>query len=102
MDMTAYKRMMNQAVPSFALIQKTKMKMEETKMANAELTSIIKKFAESGWDVIDAPSKNWLTSGEAGTTEALRAAIEQADKSCGSCGCEFDPLYKKALVLLSA
>jgi len=30
----------------------------------------------------------------------LFAAVEQADKDCGSCGCEFDPLYKKAIELL--
>ena len=72
-------------------------------MANAELTKVIEKFAESGWDLIDAPSKNWLASNE--STDAaneLRKALEQAHNSCGSCGCEFDPLYKKALLLLPA
>ncbi len=62
-----------------------------------ELVQIITKFAESGWDVIDAPSKAWL-AGE-GSTGSLVAAIEEADKECGSCGCEFDPLYKRALEL---
>ena len=34
--------------------------------------------------------------------DALVAAIRQADRECGSCGCELDPLYKKALALLGA
>ncbi len=70
-------------------------------MANTELVKIIEKFAESGWELIDAPSKNWLASnGSPDETVKLLVAVEQADKECGSCGCEFDPLYKKALVLL--
>lgn len=74
-------------------------------MANTELVKIIEKFAESGWDLIDAPAKAWLsTNGEKETDEMITVklveAIEQADKECGSCGCEFDPLYKKALELL--
>jgi hypothetical protein len=35
-------------------------------------------------------------------TAELVAAVKKADNECGSCGCEFDPLYKRALVLLSA
>jgi cytochrome c556 len=62
-----------------------------------ELVQIMTKFAESGWDLIDAPSKAWLEGN--GDKDKLIAAIEQADKECGSCGCEFDPLYKKALSL---
>lgn len=74
-------------------------------MANTELVKIIEKFAESGWDLIDAPAKAWLsTNGESEADEAVTSklieAIEQADKECGSCGCEFDPLYKRALELL--
>jgi len=70
-------------------------------MANAELVSIIEKFAASGWDLIDAPSKKWLAAnGSADAAAELVKAVEQADKDCGSCGCEFDPLYKKALALL--
>lgn len=74
---------------------------------NNELIGIIVKFAESGWDLIDAPARAWLefdgdgkTSND--TTTALTAAIEEADRECGSCGCEFDPLYKRALELLNA
>ena len=33
-------------------------------------------------------------------TAELIKAVEQADKECGNCGCEFDPLYKRALELL--
>lgn len=32
--------------------------------------------------------------------EVLIAAIEQADKECGSCGCDLDPLYKRTLELI--
>ncbi len=70
-----------------------------------ELIQILTKFAESGWDVIDAPSKVWLNAtingevSEAVTAE-LVTAIKKADDECGSCGCEFDPLYKRALLLL--
>jgi hypothetical protein len=70
-----------------------------------ELTKIITKFAESGWDLIDTPSKTWLNVNDNGeisktVTEELIAAVKQADNECGSCGCEFDPLYKRALELL--
>ncbi len=72
-------------------------------MANKELVKIIEKFAESGWELLDAPSKKWLAAnGSAETTAELLKAVEQAEKECGSCGCKFDPLYKKALELLRA
>lgn len=63
-----------------------------------ELVQIVTKFAESGWDLIADPSKAWL-DGNGGVKELLEA-IEQADKDCGSCGCEYDPLYKRAIELL--
>lgn len=70
-------------------------------MANVELVEIIKKFSESGWELIDAPSKEWLADNKSSkTTAELIKAVEQADKECGNCGCEFDPLYKRALELL--
>ena len=62
-----------------------------------ELIQIMTKFAESGWDLIDTLSKSWLEG--KGDTSKLITAIEQADKECGSCGCDFDPLYKRALSL---
>lgn len=70
-----------------------------------ELTDILTKFAESGWDVIDAPSRQWLEAQRAGqipqdVNAALIQAVERADAECGRCGCEFDPLYKRALGLL--
>jgi hypothetical protein len=68
--------------------------------SRTELTGILAKFAESGWDLIVEPSKAWL-AGRGDKTE-LVAAIEQADSECGSCGCEFDPLYKRALALKEA
>lgn len=63
-----------------------------------ELKTIMEKFASSGWDLIAVPAKQWL-DGNA-DKDALTAAIQQADKECGSCGCDFDPLYKRALDLI--
>lgn len=60
-----------------------------------ELRDIMQKFADSGWDLIAEPAKAWLRG--KGDAAALTQAIEQADRECGSCGCAFDPLYKKAL-----
>ena len=64
-----------------------------------ELKIILEKFAESGWDLIAIPSKEYLDGNV--TKEDLIKAIVQADKECGSCGCEFDPLYKKCIQLLA-
>lgn len=63
-----------------------------------ELKTIMEKFATSGWELISIPAQEWL-DGNANTA-SLIAAIKQADKECGSCGCDFDPLYKRALELL--
>ncbi|HHU78509.1 MAG: hypothetical protein ACOX27_02495 [Caldicoprobacterales bacterium] len=63
-----------------------------------ELKNILTKFAESGWDLIDKPAMDYLSG--VGDKATLVKAIEQADEQCGSCGCEFDPLYKRALELL--
>lgn len=64
-----------------------------------ELTHILGKFTESGWDLISIPSKAWLEG--KGDKDELTAAIKQAHKECGSCGCEYDPLYKRALQIIS-
>lgn len=73
---------------------------------NKELVEIITKFSESDWDLIDSPSKAWLKAINDDNLSQdiltdLIDAIKKADEVCGSCGCEFDPLYKKALVLLN-
>lgn len=47
--------------------------------------------------MIAAPAKAWLEGEE--NQDALVKAIEQADAQCGSCGCELDALYKRALEL---
>jgi glutathione peroxidase-family protein len=64
-----------------------------------ELKIILEKFAESGWDLIAIPSKEYLDGNV--TKEDLIKAIVQADEECGSCGCEFDPMYKKCIQLLA-
>ncbi len=63
-----------------------------------ELRMIMEKFAASGWTLISVPAQQWLE----GKTdkETLTAAVKQADIECGSCGCELDPLYKRALELM--
>ena len=63
-----------------------------------ELKSIMEKFAASGWDLISVPAQQWLDGKF--DREAFISAIKQADRECGSCGCEMDPLYKRALELL--
>lgn len=64
-----------------------------------ELKVILGKFAESGWDLIAVPSAGYLKGTE--TKENLVLAVEEADRQCGSCGCEMDPLYKRCLQLLA-
>ena len=63
-----------------------------------ELKSIMEKFAASGWDLIAKPAQAWLEGKE--DRKGLIAAIKQANAQCGSCGCELDPLYQRALELL--
>lgn len=63
-----------------------------------ELKSIMEKFATSGWDLISIPAKQWL-DGKV-DKDTLVSAIKQADKECESCGCDLDPLYKRALELI--
>ena len=65
---------------------------------NSELKDILTKFSESGWNLIDSISKEYLSNEK--NKEQLIQAIKAADEACGSCGCEFDPLYKRALELL--
>jgi len=65
---------------------------------NDELKAILTKFSESGWDLIDSVSKDYLN--EVDNKSKLIENIKKADKQCGRCGCEFDSLYKRALELL--
>ncbi|HJC49698.1 MAG TPA: hypothetical protein H9754_03815 [Candidatus Anaerostipes avistercoris] len=63
-----------------------------------ELKAIMEKFAAAEWDLISVPAQKWL-DGKI-DKETLVLAIKQADSECGSCGCELDSLYKRALELL--
>lgn len=63
-----------------------------------ELKKIMEKFAASNWDLIAIPAKEWLDGKS--NKDSLISAIKQADKECGSCGCELDALYKRALELI--
>lgn len=66
-------------------------------MEEFELRTIIKRFADSGWDLISAPASAYL-SGE-DCRDELIAAVERANEECGSCGCEYDALYRRFLAL---
>ena len=55
-----------------------------------ELKTIMEKYAASGWDLISVPAQQWL-DGKA-DKDALVSAIKQADKECGSCGCNLDQI----------
>ncbi len=63
-----------------------------------ELKFIMEKFVASGWGLISVPAQQWLDGKS--DKETLISAIKQADKECGSCGCDLDPLYKRALELI--
>lgn len=63
------------------------------------LQSILEKFVQADWDLISAPSKAYLD--DQCSPEVLLNALTEADRQCGSCGCDFDPLYKKAIDLIS-
>lgn len=69
------------------------------KFGMEELKEILEKFISSGWALIADPARKWLEKG--GDPAALIEAIRQADAVCGRCGCELDPLYRRAIALLS-
>ena len=71
----------------------------EKKKRREELKTIMERFAASGWELIAGPAQGWL-DGRADKATLL-AALRQAEKECGSCGCELDSLYRQALKLLS-
>ena len=80
--------------PVVEFIEKVYAKLAE----KAELKAIMEKFAASGWEQIAVPAEQWLAG--CFDRDAFIVAITEADRQCGSCGCEFDPLYKRALELI--
>ena len=68
-------------------------------MKKNELNNIITKFANSGWDLIAIPANAYLK--DKNNKEEFINAIKIADQECGTCGCEFDPLYKRFLELVN-
>lgn len=69
-------------------------------MEEHELRSILRRFADSGWELISAPANAYLC-GESCNDELI-AAVEQANAECGDCGCEYDALYRRFLALKAA
>ncbi|MBQ7646100.1 MAG: pyruvate:ferredoxin (flavodoxin) oxidoreductase, partial [Clostridia bacterium] len=72
------------------------------KQRRAKLIEIIEKFAAGENKKLAEAAKAWLDVKDEGdaskeASAKLIAAIEAVDAKCGSCGCEFDPLYKQAL-----
>ncbi|MCE5188086.1 MAG: hypothetical protein LLF75_02715 [Eubacteriales bacterium] len=68
-------------------------------MEQYEIREILKRFSDSGWELISVPASAYL-SGEDCKDELIEA-VKQADEECGSCGCEYDALYKRFLALSS-
>ncbi|MEA4938898.1 MAG: hypothetical protein VB091_04845 [Christensenella sp.] len=66
-------------------------------MEEYELRGILKRFSDSGWELLSVPASAYL-SGE-DCMDELIAAVTQANEECGSCGCEYDALYERFLVL---
>jgi len=48
--------------------------------------------------LLSIPAQQWL-DGKA-DKDTLISAFKQANEKCGSCGCDLDPLYKRALELI--
>lgn len=69
-------------------------------MEEEELVGIVRRFAESGWDLISIPAQRYLNGEDCNDT--LIKAVRAADAECGSCGCEYDALYKRFLELQDA
>lgn len=67
-----------------------------------ELINMLTKFENSEWELIALSSKKWKQSTNPTKQETfeLLEAIEKANIECGSCGCEYDELYKKAILIL--
>lgn len=63
-----------------------------------ELHMILGRFAASGWELIADPARKWLDGKD--DQAVLRAAVEQAERECGTCGCNLDLLYRRELELL--
>ena len=64
-------------------------------MEEHELRIILKRFADSEWELIAAPANAYLDGEDC--NDSLIAAVEQANEECGSCGCEYDELYRRFL-----
>ncbi len=66
-------------------------------MQQTELTAILERLVNSGWDLIALPAHAYLDGED--NKDSLIHAVEQAEVECGNCGCEYDALYKRFLAL---
>lgn len=64
---------------------------------NQKIVQLVEEFANSGWTLIATPAQAWLRGENCNQT--LIAAVEQAEKQCGGCGCELDQAYQNFLML---
>lgn len=67
-------------------------------MEEHELRGILKRFSDSGWELLSAPASAYL-SGE-DCLDELIASVSQASEECGTCGCEYDALYERFFALV--
>ena len=65
--------------------------LDEDRLLREDLSEELPETLEAGEDYLDG----------ADCREVLVEAVLQADEGCGSCGCEYDALYKRFLVLVS-
>lgn len=68
------------------------------------LAEIVAKFADSDYATINGAAREWLDAKNDAeqskvAAAALEAALNKAVEECGTCGCEFDALYKEALAM---
>ena len=58
-----------------------------------ELRTIVQKFAQSGWNLLEGVCTEWL-DGKRSDIE-LYEVIKLAEDECGDCGCEFDEINQQ-------
>lgn len=80
-----------------ATVKKIETKLNITHASESQ--AILSWFSQCCWPLLATASQDYL----AGKIDkaALLEVMKEADCQCGSCGCEFDALYKKVIAILS-